>query len=99
MISIDYILDENGDLWEDETTGDWVEGDCDAQHIEDCLITEPGILAHNILAGVGLTKQINGTIDGRVRRDIQLQLLADNYRVERLNIDNENIDINAVREG
>lgn len=100
MISKDYLLnEETGDLLEDAITGDWVEGESDAQHIQDCMLTEPGLLPHSILAGVGITKQLNGLIDGNVRREIQLQLLNDNYRIDKLDIVNDEIEINATREG
>jgi hypothetical protein len=99
MISIDFLRGVNGDLLEDPDTLDFVEGESDGQHIEDCMLTEPGTLAHNIMAGVGLEKQINGAVDGKVRREMQLQLEADGYRVDKIVFTGDIIDINAEREG
>lgn len=99
MISIDFLRDENGDLLEDPGTLDFIEGPSDAQHKEDCMLTEPGTLIHNILAGVGLQKQINGAVDGRVKGEIQMQLEADGYKDVNISITGEIIYIHAEREG
>ena len=98
MIAIDYLTDEDGDMVEDATTLDFVEGESDDQHIQDIMRFEPGEMKYDVLMGVGIEKQINGvTNDGALRKLITLQLEADNYRVSELKIEGELIDINAER--
>jgi hypothetical protein len=95
-MATDFLLDEFGDLLENDAH-EMVEGVADEQHIVDCLITEPGSLKHDPLAGVGITKSINGNVSGETRKEIRLQLLRDSFEIIQLDATNENISIDAYR--
>ena len=89
------MLDENGDL--DFTGGDFAIGESDGQHIQDILLIEPGELKSDLLTGVGIQKKINGSADGELRATTMLQLQADGYQVNSLNLNEEIIQIDAER--
>ncbi|NNV54521.1 hypothetical protein [Limnovirga soli] len=94
-VATDFLLDEAGDLLIEN--GDFVFGESDMQHIQLILALEPGELKESPLTGVGIKKQINGSFDGAVRREIKLQLEADGYSTTNLVITPENITIDATR--
>lgn len=96
MISTDLLLDEAGDLL--EVDGDFVEGESDMQHIEDILDAYPGEYRNAPLLGVYLQRGINGLIDGSIRRDININLQSDNYKVKKIEITQENLNIDAERQ-
>lgn len=99
MNAIDYIVDSDNDLVEGDDL-DFVEDISDGQHIQDILQLEPGELKYDPLIGVGIERYINGLADGSLKKNIFLQLEADNYNVKELQVtDGGNIEIDAEREG
>ncbi len=74
--------------------GDFVVGNSDAQNVLLILSTAPGSWKQFPLTGVGEAKFINAPLDGALRREIQLQLQADGYRLNSVQILlNGNLDI------
>jgi hypothetical protein len=98
MSAIDFLLSDDGDLFE-TATGQWVDTNSDGQHVHDILQLEPGELVTDPLIGVGIERNINGNVDGSLKKNIYLQLQADGYRVNLLSVDeNGNIEIDVERE-
>lgn len=98
MKAQDFLLDaQSGELVFKD--GDFVIGESDGQHIEAIFILEPGELKSNPLVGIGIQKKINGSADGDLRREAYLQLQADGYQVNQLNLNEEIIEIDAERNG
>lgn len=96
MEALDFLLGDDGDLIWDGVDFEW--GESDAQHIQHLCELEPGELKELPLVGIGLSRAINGVVDGVLRRRIKLQLEADGYEVAPLdNIENGVID--AYRKG
>jgi len=98
MISEDLLLDEAGDLLLG-ANGDYVMGESDMQHIEDILDAYPGEYRNAPLLGVYLQRGINGLIDGSIRRDININLQSDNYKVKKVEITDTSLNIDAERNG
>lgn len=75
------------------SNGDFEIGVSDPQNVYLILMLPPGSWKQYPLTGVG--KQIiNGTLDGGLRRNIQLQLEGDGYRLKALDLNSDgNIDI------
>jgi hypothetical protein len=95
--AVDYLTDDTGALMEHPITGDWMEGDSDAQHIKDILELEPGELFYDVLMGVGIVKSLNGPANANIEKTVQMQLAADGYRLTQLDIDNGIINVDAER--
>lgn len=99
MSAIDFLLDDNDDLLEDDS-GDIIEGVSDGQNIKDLLNLEPGELKYDPLMGVGITRYINGKADASLNKTISMQLQADRFVLNEFSIDRDgNIDIDAERKG
>lgn len=96
MISEDLQLDEIGDILLKD--GDYVMGESDMQHIEDILDAYPGEYRNAPLLGVYLQRGINGLMNGSIRRDININLQADNYLVKKVEITDSNLNIDAERQ-
>lgn len=96
MISQDLQLDDAGDILLKD--GDYVMGESDMQHIEDILDAYPGEYRNAPLLGVYLQRGINGLMDGSIRRDININLQADNYLVKKVEITDSNLNIDAERQ-
>jgi hypothetical protein len=88
---IDIGLGETGDLMIRD--GDFVMGISDAQHVGLLVRLHKGNLKHEPLVGVGEKRLINGVVDGEIRREIQLQLESDGYRVKEIKGTAENLEI------
>ena len=86
------ILLTDGYAFETEN-GDFKTGDAQAQHIRLLLDTAKGDWAQSPLTGVALVKWLNGRLDGRLEREIQLQMEADGLSDLRVNIENDQIYI------
>lgn len=66
--------------------GDFVVGESDYQNAALLIRLHPGNLKQSPLTGVGEKRLINGTLDGGLRRDVQLQLEGDGYRLKTLTV-------------
>lgn len=77
--------------------GDWQEGDSHHQHIELLLTSLPGQWKENPETGVGLSLSQNGVIDGFIKRTIAVQLEADGFKLDHLQITEKGISIDAKR--
>lgn len=97
MNAIDFLLDDNGD--ELILNGDLVLGGSDDQHITDILASYPGEWKQSPLCGVNIRRAINGSMDGRIRRDVRLQLEADGYKVKNITFTETELNIDAERNG
>lgn len=74
--------------------GDFVVGESDLQNVLLIVSIPPGSWKQFPLTGVGEAKFINAPLDGALRREIQLQLQADGYRLNSVNIlPSGNLDI------
>ncbi|MBS1641539.1 MAG: hypothetical protein JSR11_03590 [Bacteroidetes bacterium] len=96
MPSIDFIQDDDLDLYEDDN-GNLVEGFSDGQHIQTILSLEPAELKSELLVGVGIKKKINGVLDGNLRKEVTLQLQGDGFTINTMNITGNEIEINGNR--
>lgn len=86
------ILLEDNDL--KIVGGDFAIGDSDLQNVLLILATAAGSWKQFPLTGVGEAKFINAPLDGALRREIQLQLQADGYRLSSVKIlPDGNLDI------
>lgn len=64
--------------------GDLVVGPSDLQHVYHIVLLPKGSFKQFPLTGVGRARFLNGPLDGGLRRDVQLQLEADGYRLKNL---------------
>lgn len=72
---IDILLT---DAYEFEVeNGDFKTGDAVGQHIRLLFDTAKGDWTQNPLTGIGAVKWLNGVLDARFEREIQLQIEAD----------------------
>jgi hypothetical protein len=95
MDAVDFIREADNEI--KIANGDFVIGLSDEQHIEDLLIAAPGDVKQFPLVGVDISKAINGSVDGEVRKEIRLQLVADGYDVTTIDFKNGELNINAKR--
>lgn len=91
----DFLIDQDNNLLIEN--GDWFVGDSHHQHIELLLTSLPGQWKENPEAGVGLSLSQNGVIDGFIKRTIAVQLEADGFKLEDLQITQRGIIIDAKR--
>jgi hypothetical protein len=95
----DIIIDSTGDM--EIANGDVNVNLSDSQHIEHIITTDRGQFRQWPLVGVGLLRQINGTISQQsLRQQMKLQLESDNYNVRKIKFDPVNplnIDIDVER--
>jgi hypothetical protein len=89
----DFLLDEHGDLLIEN--GDFVIGESNHQHIELLLTSMPGDWKAHPETGVGLALAQNGIIDGFLKRTIAVQLEADGFKLENLEITDKGLIIDA----
>ena len=73
---------ENNDLKIKD--GDFRFFESDDQHIQHILESVPGDFKQFELLGVGIRLELNGLMDGEVKRRIQLHLESDDYLLEKL---------------
>ena len=87
MARTDILNDETGDLAFAE--GDFSTGESDAQHVEHLLMASKGSLRQYPEMGVGLANFLKkqSTQSSDMRREIEVNLKADGYRVLNLGID------------
>lgn len=91
----DFLLNPDNNLLIEN--GDWQEGDSHHQHIELLLTSLPGQWKENPETGVGLSLSQNGVIDGFIKRTIAVQLEADGFKLDHLQITEKGISIDAKR--
>ena len=91
----DFLLDEQDNLLIDD--GDWLVGDSHQQHIQLLLTSMPGEWKENPETGVGLALSQKGAIDGFFKRTIAVQLEADGFKLDNLEITEKGIIIDAKR--
>ena len=88
----DIILKDN-DL--DFSKGDLQVGESSNQSIEFLLISKQGEWKEHPEAGCDIISAKNGVIDRFLDRRIRIQLEADNFNIEKLNITKNGIDLNG----
>jgi len=91
----DFLLDEHDNLLIDG--GDWLVGDSDQQHVQLLLMSMPGEWKETPETGVGLALSQKGVIDGFIKRTIAVQLEADGFKLDNLEITEKGIIIDAKR--
>lgn len=91
----DFLIDQNNNLQIED--GDWLVGDSHHQHIELLLTSIPGQWKENPETGVGLSLSQNGVIDGFIKRTIAVQLEADGFKLDNLQITEKGLLIDAKR--
>ncbi|MDP1812330.1 MAG: hypothetical protein Q8K66_13090 [Sediminibacterium sp.] len=89
----DIIIDANNEPL--IVNGDFVVGVSDGQHLQMLLQLQKGELKQYPDVGVGMTKYINGNVDGRLRKEIKEQLEMDGYDSRGLKINGDQIEINV----
>lgn len=85
------ILLQNDDL--QIRGGDFVVGESDLQHVYLIIRLAKGNIKQFPLIGVGEERFLNGTIDGNLRRELQLQLESDGYRPRKLGVNGTQIEV------
>jgi hypothetical protein len=88
----------------DEANGDFVAIESDTQHVKDIILSFPGWWKNSPSIGVGVTNYIGSPNKlQQLNREIRLNLLADNFDVEKLALVTENLKpkvyITAKRKG
>lgn len=95
MARQDIMLDTANDLIIKD--GDFLVDLSDNQHQKIIIEVAKGEFLEHPLIGVGIRKEINGTASlDKVKADIQLNLEADDYTVQKIKIENGVIDVNAI---
>lgn len=87
----DILLDEQYDLI--FTKGDITLEDSQNQSVELLLYSKQGEFKEYPEAGCNLGKANHGAIDRFLERNIRVQLEADNFKIETLNITEKGIDL------
>lgn len=95
MDAIDFIVDNDGELLIEN--GDFAIGLSDEQHIADILVAYPGEFKEFPMLGVNIGKAINGSLDGEIKKEIRLQLVADGFNVSAIEFVEDKLSIDAVR--
>ena len=90
----DFLLND-GDLLIEQ--GDWLIADSDQQHTQLLLTSMPAEWKENPETGVGLALSQHGAIDGFVKRTIAVQLEADGFKLDNLQITEKGLIIDAKR--
>lgn len=78
--------------------GDFFVGESQNQSVELLLTTMQGEWKEHPEAGCGLSKAQNGVIDRFFQRNIRVQLEADGFAIENLNITEKGIEIKGKYE-
>ncbi len=89
----DFLFDQEEDLLIDR--GDWLVGSSDQQHIQLLLTSMPGEWKENPETGVALALSQHGGIDGFIKRTIAVQLEADGFKLDNLQITENGLIIDA----
>jgi hypothetical protein len=94
----DFLLDKDGDLTFTKD-GDFAVGASDATHITHILEAYVGWYRESILTGLGILDYLHSAGAGaELKRNAQLQLEADNYKLTTIKVSKElELEINAER--
>jgi hypothetical protein len=87
----DILLDANDDLV--IQGGDFRIGPSDLQHVYHIIRLPKGAWKQYPLTGVGEARFLNAPLDASLRRDIQLQLQADGYRMRSVAFRGNTLDV------
>jgi len=95
-MTTDLIFSENELLIVD---GDLFVGESDQQHIQHIMIADKGQFRQWPLIGVGIRRQLNGSINSTdLKQEIRTQLKSDNFTVKRIDVTSDfEITIDAKR--
>ena len=83
----DFLLDDDGDLKLDETTGDLVIGESTAQHQNLLLMTEKGQWKENPDCGVGAIRYLENEDPAGLLREVRVQFASDGMNVKQVQFD------------
>ena len=75
--------------------GDFVLDVSNEQHVELILETNPNEWKENPITGVGLIKTLGGNITGFAKRNVQVQLEADGYSLDKITENENGINVTA----
>lgn len=87
----DILLDNNEELVIQD--GDFKIGPSDLQHVYHIIRIPKGAWKQFPLTGVGEARFLNAPLGASLRRDIQLQLQADGYRLKSIGLKNNALDV------
>ncbi len=93
----DILLNSDFDL--DFENGDLVVGNAKYQSIELLLTSSQGEWKEHPEAGADIKKNQNGVIDQSLERNIRVQLVADNFNLDKLIINENGFQISGDYEG
>jgi hypothetical protein len=83
----DFILNDNGSF--KVANGDFVVAESNEQHVRLILETNPNEWKASPITGAGLVKNLGGSLTGFAKRNVQVQLEADGYSLDKIS-ENEN---------
>ena len=82
--------DETNDLQIDAETGDFLISESDTRHVSDIIESFSGWWKESPTVGVGIRRNSGASGNGqRVTREVHVQLTADGYEVDGIEIDKE----------
>lgn len=95
-MTTDILFDDNDVIVKD---GDFFFADSDQQHIKHIMIADKGQFRQWPLIGVGIRRQMNGSINKTdLKQNIRVQLRSDNFTVKRVDVTSDfEITIDAKR--
>jgi len=94
-MSEDFLQDDNNDLIIEN--GDFKVGDAESQHIQDLLLSAKGEWKEHPLVGAELQRELKAREYTRAVREANIQLTADGYHINEIDITDSNITIDAER--
>ncbi len=92
----DIIIDNTGDL--EISNGDFVISDSSEQSVKLLLISKPSDFKENPQIGCDLQNALKGKISRFLERNIIVQLEADGFKVETLDVNENGVNINGSYE-
>lgn len=96
MARIDYKVTDGNDLFIDATANDFKQVPSDKFHVRNILQSDLGHFHWSPLLGVGALSDLNSPRSFlSLKRKITEQLQADGYRLEEVQISNNNINVTA----
>jgi hypothetical protein len=88
MIFTDFLLDDDGDLFIDSVTGDFVVGPSDNQHIDDIITSFAGAFKQYPILGCGLLTYLKSQDGQAAVNEIKQQLQSDGYQLAKVEVSN-----------
>lgn len=78
--------------------GDFQLVESDEIHVENILKANKGYFFETPLIGVGIINELKGSKSGQeLKQDIRRQLVLDNFSVQKIDITEDGINVNAIR--